>query len=61
MDQLPGSDSLAAAPPQTDIDKMFTGLGLDHFSFNNKAPERPPAPPPGADSGGALSIEDKQR
>ncbi|KAL4704784.1 hypothetical protein ACJJTC_015031 [Scirpophaga incertulas] len=58
------TDNLIAAPtPQTDIDKMFSGLGLDPFSFNNaKSPENPEAAVPRiGNSGGALTIEDKQR
>ncbi|CAG9787952.1 unnamed protein product [Diatraea saccharalis] len=58
------TDNLVSAPaPQTDIDKMFSGLGLDPFSFNNtKTPEKTdPTFPVIGDSSGLLSIEDKQR
>ncbi|CAH0399667.1 unnamed protein product [Chilo suppressalis] len=58
------TDNLVSAPPpQTDIDKMFSGLGLDPFSFNNtKTPDKTePAFSGLGDSGGLLTIEDKQR
>ncbi|KAG6447869.1 hypothetical protein O3G_MSEX005229 [Manduca sexta] len=57
------SDTLVPAPqPQTDIDKMFTGLGIDTFSFNNTKPEKPePIVPNMADVPGSMTIEEKQR
>ncbi|CAH2208444.1 jg14991, partial [Pararge aegeria aegeria] len=52
-------DNLVSAPPvQNDIDKMFSGLGIDPFSFNNK-PEKDNHPTPVVESG-SLSMEDKQ-
>lgn len=55
----PSSDTLVSAPaPQTELDKMFTGLGVDPFSFT-QAKEKPEALPTVND--GHLSIEDKQR
>ncbi|XP_028172780.1 SCY1-like protein 2 [Ostrinia furnacalis] len=61
---LAATDNLVSAPaPQTDIDKMFSGLGLDPFSFqNSKGPEKgEPAMPNVGDNSGSLSIEEKQR
>lgn len=58
------SESLVPAPtPQTDIDKMFSGLGLDPFAFNNnKQPEKSqPVIPSAVSTAGSLSIEEKQR
>lgn len=57
------SDTLVSAPPpQTDIDKMFTGLGIDPFSFNNTKPDKPePVMPAMGESAGSMSIEEKQR
>ncbi|XP_034829277.1 SCY1-like protein 2 [Maniola hyperantus] len=57
---LTSPDNLVSAPtPQNDIDKMFSGLGLDPFSFNNK-PEKAEQPTPVVESG-SLTMEDKQR
>ncbi|XP_026748756.1 SCY1-like protein 2 [Galleria mellonella] len=58
------SDNLVSAPtPQTDIDKMFSGLGLDPFSFNNSSSKQEKVEPAPylAESAGSLSIEEKQR
>lgn len=51
-----------APPPQSDLDKMFKGLGIDPFSFNQPK-EKEPAPvlPTVNNNGGHLSMEDKQR
>ncbi|CAG9562341.1 unnamed protein product [Danaus chrysippus] len=43
---------------QTDIDKMFSGLGVDSFSFNKPEKHEPTTTVPERSS---LSIEDKQR
>ncbi|KAJ0183085.1 hypothetical protein K1T71_001061 [Dendrolimus kikuchii] len=58
------SDTLVSAPaPQNDIDKMFTGLGLDPFSFNNNTKQEKPEPvlPAVLENRGSLTIEEKQR
>lgn len=59
----PTPDTLVSAPaPPSDLDKMFTGLGIDPFSFN-QPPSREKEPPalPVVSNNGRLSIEDKQR
>ncbi|XP_068633859.1 SCY1-like protein 2 [Battus philenor] len=58
------AENLVPAPaPQTDIDKMFSGLGLDPYAFTNSNPEQKTAPvlPSVSNSSGSLSIEEKQR
>ncbi|XP_047531256.1 SCY1-like protein 2 [Vanessa atalanta] len=57
---LTSSENLVPAAPQTDIDKMFSGLGIDPFSFNNKQEKNEPAAL-NVNESGSLSIEDKQR
>ncbi|KAH9636247.1 hypothetical protein HF086_009443 [Spodoptera exigua] len=42
----PSSDTLVSAPaPPSDLDKMFSGLGIDPFSFNQAKEKEPPATP----------------
>ncbi|CAH0587149.1 unnamed protein product [Chrysodeixis includens] len=56
-----GSETLVSAPPPaSDLDKVFTGLGIDPFSFNQTKEEEPGIKPVKENSG-PLSIEDKQR
>ncbi|XP_022124599.2 SCY1-like protein 2 [Pieris rapae] len=45
--------------PQTDIDKMFSGLGIDPFALSSKPQEKDALPP--LKDAMSLSIEDKQR
>lgn len=55
-------DTLIAAPaPQNDIEKMFSGLGLDPFASGaaSRVVEKPESMP--AESNATLTIEDKQR
>lgn len=59
----PTPDTLVSAPaPPSDLDKMFTGLGIDPFSFN-QPPSREKETPAltVVSNNGRLSIEDKQR
>ncbi|KAF9422708.1 hypothetical protein HW555_001702 [Spodoptera exigua] len=57
----PSSDTLVSAPaPPSDLDKMFSGLGIDPFSFNQAKEKEPPATPV-VTNNGRLTIEDKQR
>ncbi|XP_022827750.1 SCY1-like protein 2 [Spodoptera litura] len=59
----PSPDTLVAAPaPPSDLDKMFTGLGIDPFSFN-QPPSKEKEPPalPVVSNNGRLTIEDKRR
>ncbi|XP_045499209.1 SCY1-like protein 2 isoform X1 [Colias croceus] len=58
MEQALTSDTLVSAPgPQTDIDKMFSGLGIDPFSFSKPVEKEVPA----VSDNVSLSMEDKQR
>ncbi|VVC87087.1 unnamed protein product, partial [Leptidea sinapis] len=58
---LSTGDSLVSAPaPQTDIDHMFSGLGLDPFS-PAKTKNKPEPVVPSINQNTSLSIEDKQR
>ncbi|XP_075975101.1 SCY1-like protein 2 [Anticarsia gemmatalis] len=55
----PGDSLVSAPPPQTELDKMFTGLGIDPFSFNQ--PKDKPESVPTQTENRPLTIEDKQR
>ncbi|KAG7298869.1 hypothetical protein JYU34_017324 [Plutella xylostella] len=63
MDQslaLSSPDSLVPAPaPQSDIEQMFSGLGLDPFSSRKPVETSEPAVVAGQDR--SLTLEDKQR
>ncbi|XP_026736517.1 SCY1-like protein 2 [Trichoplusia ni] len=55
------SDTLVSAPPPpSDLDKVFTGLGIDPFSFS-QSKEMEPGIKPVKENTGPLSMEDKQR
>ncbi|KAJ8723543.1 hypothetical protein PYW08_003455 [Mythimna loreyi] len=57
----PSNDTLVSAPaPPSDLDKMFTGLGIDPFAFNQPR-DKEPALPTVNDNGRHLTMEDKQR
>ena len=55
------NDTLVNAPrPESDMDKMFAGLGTEQFFYQHK--EKEPAPVPTVNNnGGHLTMEDKQR
>ncbi|CAK1541904.1 unnamed protein product [Leptosia nina] len=56
------SDTLVPAPtPQTDIDKMFSGLGIDTSSYNSKTTVKQSFSSISEKSPLSLTMEDKQR
>lgn len=59
MEQALSQPENLVPAPQTDIDKMFSGLGIDPFAFNSK-PEKSETPMKNTDAS-SLTIEDKQR
>nr|CAY54151.1 unnamed protein product [Heliconius melpomene] len=59
MEQALTQPENLVSTPQNDIDKMFSGLGIDPFAFNSK-PEKSETTAKNNDAS-SLSIEDKQR
>lgn len=58
MEQALTQPENLVSSPQNDIDKMFSGLGIDPFAFNSK-PEKSETTK--NNDASSLSIEDKQR
>uniref|UniRef100_A0A2A4K326 Protein kinase domain-containing protein n=1 Tax=Heliothis virescens TaxID=7102 RepID=A0A2A4K326_HELVI len=59
MELSPSAETLVSAPPPSDMDNMFSGLGVDPFTYN-QSKEKEPALPPVTESR-QLTMEDKQR